>query len=47
MLIDSLSVKYVFRVENSRDGDVRGIFQTLADFSLCNYRCDRVRLANT
>ena len=36
MLIKSLSVKYVFRVENSHTGVISGIFETLADFSLSN-----------
>ena len=38
MLSESLSVKYVFYVKNSNDGDIGGIFQTLAEISLSNYR---------
>ena len=46
MLSESLSAKYVFYVKNSNDGDIGGIFQTLAEISLSNYRWDSTSLAN-
>ena len=38
MLFDCLSVKCVFHVKSSHDGDIGGIFQTMAEIRLSNYR---------